>query len=109
MASRRACDGYQIWTRRARFRCGLSSGQSYRPRSIRDGKLGFQFLAPLAFQNAISKNGVIAKGPLACRNVAARRLIERSPSVIETGKAQEPFKENGYRSIPALLKCALDG
>src|SRR6266446_4414652 len=76
MASRRACDGYQIWTRRARFRCGLSSGQSERPRSIRDGKLGFQFLAPLAFQNAISKKGVIAKGPLACRNVAARRLIE---------------------------------
>ena len=35
----------------------------------------------------------------------------RSPSVIDlrTGKAQEPFKENGYRSIPMLLKCALYG
>jgi endoglucanase len=35
----------------------------------------------------------------------------RSPSVIDsrTGRAQEPFKENGYKSIPALLKCALHG
>jgi len=30
----------------------------------------------------------------------------RSPSVIDlrTGRTQEPFKENGYRSIPAFLK-----
>ena len=35
----------------------------------------------------------------------------RSPSVIDlrTGRTQEPFKENGYRSIPALLKCSLYG
>jgi endoglucanase len=35
----------------------------------------------------------------------------RSPSVIDsrTGRAQEPFKENGYKSIPALLKRALHG
>jgi endoglucanase len=35
----------------------------------------------------------------------------RSPSVIDlkTGKAREPLKENGYKSIPALLKCALYG
>src|SRR6266403_1774716 len=45
MASRRARDGYQVWTRRVRFRWRLSSGQSQRPRSIRDGNLGPQFLA----------------------------------------------------------------
>ncbi len=35
----------------------------------------------------------------------------RSPSVIDlrTGRTQESFKENGYKSIPALLKCARHG